>query len=83
MQRESKQGHQWGVADTLTMVRIVGSFVLLALPVQSHLFFALYALIGLTDVLDGWREGRRQPARSARDWTVLRMPCISALLCSV
>ena len=42
------------MADTITTVRIAASLFLLFPPLHSAGFLALYALTGLTDVLDGW-----------------------------
>ena len=42
------------MADTVTSLRMAASLVLLALPLRSAWFLAVYTLTGLTDVLDGW-----------------------------
>lgn len=46
--------HKLNTADVITMLRIVGTLALLFLRPLSAGFFWLYALTGLTDVLDGW-----------------------------
>lgn len=42
------------MADTLTVLRMVGIPFLLFFPPLSFRFLVVYALAGLTDVLDGW-----------------------------
>ena len=54
MKRNATQSHQWNMADTVTSLRMAASLVLLALPLRSAWFLAVYTLTGLTDVLDGW-----------------------------
>ena len=54
MKRNETEGHRWNPADTVTSVRMVASLVMLALPLRSAWFLAVYTLAGLTDVLDGW-----------------------------
>ena len=41
-------------ADIVTFFRIAGTILLVFLQPLSASFFLLYALTGLTDVLDGW-----------------------------
>ena len=41
-------------ADIITFLRIAGTLLLVFLQPLSASFFLLYALTGLTDVLDGW-----------------------------
>lgn len=50
----NKMKHQLNAADILTLLRIAGTILLVALRPLSAGFFLLYALAGLTDVLDGW-----------------------------
>lgn len=45
--------HRWGIADSLTAVRIAASLLLL-LPLGKIGFLLLYTLAGVTDALDGW-----------------------------
>ena len=54
MKRNETKGHRWNPADTVTSVRMAASLVMLALPLRSAWFLAVYTLAGLTDVLDGW-----------------------------
>ena len=51
-----KQGylHHLNTADIVTFFRIAGTILLVFLQPLSASFFLLYALTGLTDVLDGW-----------------------------
>lgn len=49
-----KEVHKWTAADTVTSLRIAASLFLLFLPLRSGLFFFVYTLTGVTDVLDGW-----------------------------
>ena len=46
--------HQLNIADIITLIRMVGTLFLLMLKPLSLAFFWVYALTGLTDVLDGW-----------------------------
>ena len=46
--------HRLRIADCITVCRIVGTLILSALRPLSPVFFWVYALTGLTDVLDGW-----------------------------
>lgn len=52
--KENQSTHRLNVADIFTFFRIAGTFLLMALQPLSAGFFLLYALTGLTDVLDGW-----------------------------
>ena len=54
MKRNETKGHRWNPADTVTSVRMAASLVMLALPLRSAWFLAVYTLAGLTDALDGW-----------------------------
>ena len=45
--------HRLSIADMITLLRIAGTILLLFFPALSPAFFILYALTGLTDVLDG------------------------------
>ena len=51
---ENQIKHKLNVADYITLLRIAGTVLLLALKPLSTEFFIIYALTGLTDVLDGW-----------------------------
>lgn len=42
------------IPNCITSVRIVGTAVLLFLPPLTALFFVIYTLCGISDVLDGW-----------------------------
>lgn len=46
--------HKLNVADCITLLRIAGTVLLLALKPLSTEFFIVYALTGVTDILDGW-----------------------------
>ena len=46
--------HKLSIADIITLFRIVGTVLLVVLHPFSTSFFCVYALAGLTDVLDGW-----------------------------
>lgn len=46
--------HRLNAADIITFLRIAGTILLLVLQPLSAEFFWVYALTGLTDVLDGW-----------------------------
>lgn len=49
-----KNKHQLNIADIITLLRIFGTILLLFLKPLTLVFFYVYALTGLTDVLDGW-----------------------------
>lgn len=51
---KNKTKHRLTAADILTLLRMVGTALLAALKPLSGGFFFLYALTGVTDVLDGW-----------------------------
>lgn len=51
---EKQNKHRLNAANIITLLRIVGTISLLALQPLSKGFFLVYALTGLTDVLDGW-----------------------------
>lgn len=51
---EKQRKHRLNVADVITSLRIAGAILLLGLRPLSAAFFWVYALTGLTDVLDGW-----------------------------
>lgn len=46
--------HKLTAADIITLCRMAGTLALIFLQPLSAGFFCLYALTGLTDVLDGW-----------------------------
>ncbi|MGN0706912.1 MAG: CDP-alcohol phosphatidyltransferase family protein [Faecalibacterium sp.] len=50
----NQERHRLTAADILTLLRIAGTILLLGIQPFSAVFFLLYALTGLTDVLDGW-----------------------------
>ena len=54
MKRDIANVHKWNTADTITSVRIAASLLLFFLPLRSARFIAVYTIIGLTDILDGW-----------------------------
>ena len=54
--------HRLSIADMITLLRIAGTILLLFFPALSPAFFILYALTGLTDVLDGWIARRTKTA---------------------
>lgn len=54
MNENQMKKHRLNAADCITVCRIVGTLVLPALHLLSPAFFWVYALTGLTDVLDGW-----------------------------
>ena len=51
---ERRGPESWGAADSITLVRIAASALLLVLPWRSAAFFAVYTVAGLSDALDGW-----------------------------
>ena len=51
--KKDKGLYKLNLADTITLLRIVGSLALMPIKPFSALFFILYAITGLTDVLDG------------------------------
>ena len=40
--------------NCITVVRLFGTLILLFLPTFSPLFFVIYTLCGVSDILDGW-----------------------------
>ncbi|MGN0998555.1 MAG: CDP-alcohol phosphatidyltransferase family protein [Faecousia sp.] len=46
--------HRLSIADCVTLLRMAGTLALLVLRPLSLAFLWVYALTGLTDVLDGW-----------------------------
>ncbi|MGM9602267.1 MAG: CDP-alcohol phosphatidyltransferase family protein [Faecousia sp.] len=50
----NEEKHILTAADKITFLRIAGTLLLVAVKPLSVGFFLLYALTGLTDVLDGW-----------------------------
>ena len=55
MKYEAKNGKiPINPANSMTFLRIIGSFCLLFIPACSAIFLAIYTLAGVTDVLDGW-----------------------------
>ena len=54
MKNDHFPGHKWNTADAVTFLRIAGTLLLVFLRPLSKGFFWVYALTGLTDVLDGW-----------------------------
>lgn len=55
---ESKRKLIFTVANGITLLRIVGTVILLILTPVSPLFMIVYTLTGVTDVLDGWLARR-------------------------
>ena len=53
-QGERRWPETWSAADSITLVRIAASALLLVLPWRSAAFFAVYTVAGLSDALDGW-----------------------------
>ena len=54
MKQDHVTRHKLNTADALTFCRIAGTLLLVFLRPLSMGFFWVYALTGLTDVLDGW-----------------------------
>ena len=50
---KNQNKHRLNAADIITLIRIVGTIMLLFLSPLTAGFFILYAFTGLTDVLDG------------------------------
>lgn len=61
---EQTQKHKLTAADILTVCRMAGTLVLVVLRPFSTAFFVIYAVAGLTDVLDGWIARRTKTAGS-------------------
>lgn len=55
---ESRRKEILTVANGVTLLRIIGTIVLIFVNIMSPLFLVIYTLTGLTDVLDG-RLARR------------------------
>ena len=74
--------HRLSIADMITLLRIAGTILLLFFPALSPAFFILYALTGLTDVLDGWIARRTKTASDfgARLDSVADLPVFYILL---
>lgn len=51
---KNQNKHRLNVADYITLLRIVGTILILFLKPLTLGFFCIYALTGITDVLDGW-----------------------------
>ena len=60
--KNETEKHRFHIADMLTILRIAGTLVLAFLHPLSAAFFWVYALAGLTDVLDGWIARRTHTA---------------------
>lgn len=54
MKKKLTLKHKLNIADIITLFRIAGTFSLVFMRSFSTAFFWIYALTGLTDVLDGW-----------------------------
>lgn len=54
MKHERFTKHKLNTADVFTFCRIAGTLLLVFLRPLSMDFFKIYALTGMTDVLDGW-----------------------------
>lgn len=54
MEKNMITKHKLNTADILTLFRIAGTLSLVFIRPLSPAFFGIYALTGLTDVLDGW-----------------------------
>ena len=54
MQADMSKAHKWNAADTVTILRMVGTLCLAFVEPETLGFFAVYTITGLTDVLDGW-----------------------------
>lgn len=46
--------HKWNIADSITVVRMGASLMLWMISPRTLLFFIIYSISGITDVLDGW-----------------------------
>lgn len=62
MKKNRNTNHRWNTADIITLFRIAGTMFLVVLRPISAAFFCVYALTGLTDVLDGWIARRTKTA---------------------
>ena len=54
VKKERTEKHRLNVADIITLIRMMGTMALVFLRPLSTAFLGVYALTGLTDVLDGW-----------------------------
>lgn len=54
MNKDQLKEHRLKIADYITVCRIAGTLILPALHPLSPVFFLVYSMTGLTDVLDGW-----------------------------
>lgn len=62
--------HKWNAADAVTSFWIAGTLLLVFLRSLSTGFFWVYALTGLTDVLDEWIARK---TKTASDFGVRRL----------
>ena len=62
MNKNQLKKHRLKIADCITVCRIVGTLILFALRPLSPVFFFVYSMTGLTDVLDGWIARKTQTA---------------------
>lgn len=44
----------WVIVNGITLLRIIGAVGLLLLSPMSVVFFSIYLIVGITDILDGW-----------------------------
>ena len=70
MKQEHFTKHKLNAADAFTFCRIAGTLLLVFLRPLSTGFFWVYALTGLTDVLDGWIARK---TKTASDFGVRRL----------
>ena len=54
MQKGDERMKRFSAANCITVLRMAGTLVLLALRPLSPAFYAVYTAAGLTDALDGW-----------------------------
>ena len=64
MKKNHIKKHRLKIADCITVCRIAGTLILFALRPLSTVFFIVYSLTGLTDVLDGWIARKTETADS-------------------
>lgn len=62
VKKELTEKHRLNIADIITLFRIAGTLSLIFLRPFSAGFFSVYALTGLTDVLDGWIARKTETA---------------------
>ena len=68
--------HKLNVAYCITLLRIAGTVLLLALKPLSTEFFIVYALTGVTDILDGWIARKLKIADDfGASWTAFPIYC--------